>query len=514
MTAVASIPASAGASQVKAGNLPSAPTALEGLAAVLVEGGEGAAAGFPALLDSLIQQEPATLTPADRNSEGKKPEGKKEDRKESALLCVPVAVPELAVPVPPASAPPAGLPQSAIGGDLQIVPPPDAPRSAPPELEPNEALTALPEGKANEAPTGNEPEAGAIAAPDVNPIPSTLPPLPAVSSPISPPASIEPSVSSGARNVERMVEISPEIGATAPEPVAPAGPIARSRISEPARPLVEAPRSVAVEPSGTPWLGTPVLAFTARLTRLDAAEKDTAVASQPAPVPPVEPVAPVAGAADGGAASPELPRAPATSPVAAVRISPVASRETKPAEPSLQDAGSSDTVISTAPQTAETPAARRQPAIPAAEPQRSQAPAPEPAPPVSPARDIRLQVANGDRRVDVRLTERGGQVEVSVRTPDPQLAGALRDDLTALSARLEQSGFRAEMWHPAGTRTEHLSPGNESSAAGSSWQQQPSGGQGRQQQHEPPPRRGPQPDINAGGDSAGEEFLRLFSSLP
>ena len=55
-----------------------------------------------------------------------------------------------------------------------------------------------------------------------------------------------------------------------------------------------------------------------------------------------------------------------------------------------------------------------------------------------------LQVTGGDQRVDVRLTERAGEVQVSVRTPDSQLAGALRDDLAALSARLEQSGFRAE----------------------------------------------------------------------
>jgi hypothetical protein len=51
--------------------------------------------------------------------------------------------------------------------------------------------------------------------------------------------------------------------------------------------------------------------------------------------------------------------------------------------------------------------------------------------------------------VDVRLIERSGEVRVAVRTPDAQLAGDLRANLSTLATRLEQSGFRAETWHPA-----------------------------------------------------------------
>ncbi len=69
--------------------------------------------------------------------------------------------------------------------------------------------------------------------------------------------------------------------------------------------------------------------------------------------------------------------------------------------------------------------------------------------PPSAARNIQLDVNGGDRRVEVRLTERGGEVQVAVRTPDAHLASTLREDLPALSSRLAESGFRAETWHPA-----------------------------------------------------------------
>jgi hypothetical protein len=66
-----------------------------------------------------------------------------------------------------------------------------------------------------------------------------------------------------------------------------------------------------------------------------------------------------------------------------------------------------------------------------------------------PAREIQLQLHQGEQRVDVRLIERSGEVRVAVRTPDAQLAGDLRTGLPALATRLEQSGYRAETWHPA-----------------------------------------------------------------
>ena len=63
--------------------------------------------------------------------------------------------------------------------------------------------------------------------------------------------------------------------------------------------------------------------------------------------------------------------------------------------------------------------------------------------------EIQLHLRASDARVSVRLVERAGSVQVDVRTPDHHLADALRDDLPALSARLEQAGLRAEAWSDA-----------------------------------------------------------------
>jgi hypothetical protein len=65
------------------------------------------------------------------------------------------------------------------------------------------------------------------------------------------------------------------------------------------------------------------------------------------------------------------------------------------------------------------------------------------------AREIQLELRDADARVNLRLVERAGSVQVDVRTPDSHLAGSLRDDLPALTARLEQTGLRAETWHDA-----------------------------------------------------------------
>src|SRR5208283_2042420 len=67
----------------------------------------------------------------------------------------------------------------------------------------------------------------------------------------------------------------------------------------------------------------------------------------------------------------------------------------------------------------------------------------------APAHEIKLQVAgDGEQRVEVRISERGGDVFVAVRTPDSRLAGDLRQNLPALASRLEQSGYHATTWQP------------------------------------------------------------------
>jgi flagellar hook-length control protein FliK len=51
--------------------------------------------------------------------------------------------------------------------------------------------------------------------------------------------------------------------------------------------------------------------------------------------------------------------------------------------------------------------------------------------------------------VEVRLSERAGEVRVAVRTPDGHLAGALRENLPELATRFAESGLRSAVWRPA-----------------------------------------------------------------
>ena len=145
---------------------------------------------------------------------------------------------------------------------------------------------------------------------------------------------------------------------------------------------------------------------------------------------------------------------------------------------------------------------------------------PQPEPPADPvktavARDIKLQVgAEGGDRVEVRVTERGGDVHVAVRTPDSRLAGELREDLPALATRLEQSGFKAETWHPAaaGEHTRPLDP--QAGAASQDAQSQPrqDGGEQQNEQQQQRQRETENPDSSKPKEQ-GKDFEWLLSSL-
>ncbi len=102
------------------------------------------------------------------------------------------------------------------------------------------------------------------------------------------------------------------------------------------------------------------------------------------------------------------------------------------------------------PRTATGEQAPRSPSVPT---QRIEVPqnAPPAAAPAQ-AREVtlRLTPAQSDP-VDVRVLERGGRVEVSVRTPDAELTSSLRRDLGELVEKLEHKGFHAEAWTPDAT---------------------------------------------------------------
>ncbi len=119
---------------------------------------------------------------------------------------------------------------------------------------------------------------------------------------------------------------------------------------------------------------------------------------------------------------------------------------------------------------------------------------PEPTPPPAPGQGIQgiaVRIALPDAPpVDVQITDRGGQVQVAVRTPDPGLQSSLRQDLGTLVSSLERSGYRAETFVPregvpqtaASSQTQEPGsgePGNPSGKHGSG--NQSSGNQGGQQ---------------------------------
>jgi hypothetical protein len=168
------------------------------------------------------------------------------------------------------------------------------------------------------------------------------------------------------------------------------------------------------------------------------------------------------------------------------------------------------------------------------QPERAAAAAPQTAAPPEPgagaeaskppaaARNIQFDVNGGDRRVEVRLTERGGEVQVAVRTPDANLASALREDLPALSSRLAESGFRAETWHPASPGTSSGAPSGQGD-----WHKltEPSAGGPPQDPNGRPRQNGGQPNSDSqprqpqtreqqpNRKDQGKDFTWLMSSL-
>jgi hypothetical protein len=131
------------------------------------------------------------------------------------------------------------------------------------------------------------------------------------------------------------------------------------------------------------------------------------------------------------------------------------------------------------------------------------------------AHDIRLEIGGGDHRVEVRLMERGGEVRVDVRTPDTHLASTLREDLSALSSRLTESGFRTETWHPGASGSGDWHRQAEPSAGGTPQDQdsQP-GQQGRDRQPgDRQPRRQKVSEEQLNQEQKGKDFEWFISTL-
>jgi hypothetical protein len=69
---------------------------------------------------------------------------------------------------------------------------------------------------------------------------------------------------------------------------------------------------------------------------------------------------------------------------------------------------------------------------------------------------IRIPDATTDQGTAVRFVERAGEVHVSVRTSDTEMAQTLRGGLNDLVTRLEDGGIRTQVWQPgADASTSH-----------------------------------------------------------
>jgi len=93
--------------------------------------------------------------------------------------------------------------------------------------------------------------------------------------------------------------------------------------------------------------------------------------------------------------------------------------------------------------------------------------------------NISLRLSSAEQGpVQVRLSERAGELHVTVRTPDTGLTRGLRDGLPDLMSRLQVNGYRAETWQPGGQGGQNR--GYDAPGHGNSQQRQ---GGGNQQQN-------------------------------
>jgi hypothetical protein len=288
------------------------------------------------------------------------------------------------------------------------------------------------------------------------------------------------------------------------------------------------------------------LAFAARLVPIAATAHQTApaapslqraVTDAPArPIPATNPasVASVASeSSDKGASAPMTPsgsvadhggNSPSTSEQESKGGLPDRSRKTDQPQP-IADELSQAAMGRVIPQTEYAPEPRvNTPGQPASSPTADSA-HPMEAPALAPgtetakapgaARDIRLEIGGGDHRVEVRLMERGGEVHVAVRTPDTHLASTLREDLSALSSRLTESGFRTETWHPGASGATEWHRQADPSTAGTP--QDPDHQPGQQGRDRQPNDRQPQqqnvPEEQLNQKQKGKDFKWFMSTL-
>jgi hypothetical protein len=106
--------------------------------------------------------------------------------------------------------------------------------------------------------------------------------------------------------------------------------------------------------------------------------------------------------------------------------------------------------------------------------------------PAAPLKDISLQVNQpGKEPVDVRVVQQGSEVRVSVHSADTSLNSGLRQGLSELQGRLEETGYRSEMWRPGASIASVTAPPSAQASSNHS-----RGGDGQPQQGGSQPESG------------------------
>jgi hypothetical protein len=113
------------------------------------------------------------------------------------------------------------------------------------------------------------------------------------------------------------------------------------------------------------------------------------------------------------------------------------------------------------------------------------------APAPAAANDISLRLSGPDQTsATVRVLDRAGEIHVSVRASDPQLATTLRSDVDQLRSHLTTRGWDAEVWKPDGTpalkeASNHANSGSQEHASSAFKRDSQGQSQSRQQQNSP-----------------------------
>lgn len=198
-------------------------------------------------------------------------------------------------------------------------------------------------------------------------------------------------------------------------------------------------------------------------TRATAPAAQTAASASTSDSASVAPVQTATGTADRRTAQREAPAAAQASSRRTVESSGSDATVVPPAAASSGSSAASYAhafVQAEGPSTAAASSATQEPAAaPAAPAEAATIPEAKLTSASAPLKDISIQVAQpGAQKVEVRVVQQSGELRVAVRTGDSDLAHGLQQNLSDLVGRLQESGFRAEGWRPAGSTVESPAP--------------------------------------------------------